>query len=520
MRSRLPLLLLLVAASTAGAQDLVLEGDLDADAPPYTALAFDVPEGTVELEVRHDDLSEANILDWGLADPERVRGWGGGNTEPAIVGAEAASRSYRPGAIQAGEWQVLVGQALVEDPPARYRVEVFFRDAPTLDPMPERSPYDAAAALESGPRWYAGDFHVHSRESGDARATLDESADLAAERGLDFIELSEHNTVSVADLLNDAQDRHPDVLLMPGIEVTTYFGHGNSMGVSDFVDFRVRSELGVDLASVLAETEAAGGLFAINHPVLDIGNLCLGCDWVLDTPPEGIDAVEIQNGAYSLTGTLFYRDALAFWDAILDAGGRAAAIGGSDDHRAGIDLDGLQSPIGSPTTMVYADALSVDAILAAVRAGRTVVKLEGPDDPMVELFAGDAMVGDTVSGPVTLRAVVTGASSGTLAFVRNGELARQVDVDGDPFEATLEVEAPYGDTDDRWRAQLSMPRPRVVTSHLWVRATGEPAPPDAGPGGGSSGGGCGCRAANGAGGSWPLLLVLAWARRRTANPNH
>ena len=262
-------------------------------------------------------------------------------------------------------------------------------------------------------------------------------------------------------------------------------------------NFRVRSELGVDLTSVLAASEAGGGLFAVNHPVLNLGNLCLGCAWVLGTPPGDIDPVEVQNGAYSLMGTLLYSDALAFWDAILDAGGRAAATGGIDDHRAGIDLDALQSPIGSATTLVYADALSVEAILASVRAGRTVVKLEGPNDPMVELFAGDVTLGDTVDGPVTLRAVVTGATSGRLAFVRNGELARHVDVTSDPFEATLEVDPPYGDVDDRWRAQLSMPRPRVVTSHLWGRATGGPPHAGAGPGGG-----CGCRTAGGESGAW------------------
>ena len=503
--------MLLWSASSATAQDLVLDGTLDADAPPYTALPFTVPEGTVEIEVRHDDLSEANILDWGLADPERVRGWGGGNTEPAVVGEETASRSYLPGPIAAGEWMVLVGQALVTEP-ATYHIEIFFRTTPTLDAQPDRGPYTPAAALESGPRWYAGDFHVHSRESGDARATIDESAELAAELGLDFIELSEHNTVSHVDFLTAAQARHPSVLLMPGIEVTTYFGHGNAIGVPTFVDFRARSDLGVTIESMVADTQAAEGIFAINHPVLDLGSLCLGCAWDLGT--DGVDAVEIQNGAYSLTGTLFYRNAVAFWDALLDEGTHVAAIGGSDDHRAGIDLDSLQSPIGSPTTMVYADELSVAAIVAGVRAGRTVVKLEGADDPMVELSAGEAMVGDTVDGPVTLRAVVTGATGGTLGFFRNGELDTQVDVEGDPFEATLEVEAPFGDTDDRWRAQLSMPRPRVVTSHIWVRANGEAPPPDAGPGGGS-GGGCDCRVAGGASGGWPLLLALAWARRRT-----
>ncbi len=501
----------LLWSAGVGAQDLILDGTLDADAPPYTAIPFAVPEGTVEIEVRHDDLSEANILDWGLADPERVRGWGGGNTEPAIVGVETASRSYLPGPIPAGEWHVLVGQALVPEP-ATYHIEIFFRTAPTLDAQPDRATYVPAAALESGPRWYAGDFHVHSRESGDARATIDESAELAADLGLDFIELSEHNTVSQVDYLTTAQSRHPSVLLMPGIEVTTYFGHGNAIGVPTFVDFRARSDVGVTFESMVADTRSAEGVFAINHPVLDLGDLCLGCAWDLGT--EGVDALEIQNGAYSLTGVLFYRDAIAFWDAMLDEGAHVAAIGGSDDHRAGIDLDRLQSPIGSPTTMVYADELSVAAIVDAVRNGRTVVRLEGPGDPMVELTAGSAMVGDTVDGPVTLTAIVTGATSGSLAFVRNGAIHTQVDVTSDPFETTLEVDAPFGDVDDRWRAQLSMPRPRVVTSHIWVRANGEDPPPDGGPGGGSTGGGgCGCHVSGGANGVWPLL-VLAWVGRR------
>src|SRR5690606_8035217 len=118
-----------------------------------------------EIEVRHDDLSEANILDWGLRDPDGFRGWGGGNTEPAIVGEQAASRSYLPGPIAAGEWAVLIGQARIAETPARYRIEIVFRTTPTLAPQPERSPY-APVALRAGPAWFAGDFHVHSRESG------------------------------------------------------------------------------------------------------------------------------------------------------------------------------------------------------------------------------------------------------------------------------------------------------------------------------------------------------------------
>lgn len=505
-------------AGLTSAQDVVLEGTLPDDVAAYSALPFEVPEGTVEIEVRHDDLSEANVLDWGLVDPERFRGWGGGNAEPAIVGERAASRSYFPGAMPAGTWGVLVGAALIEERPAPYRVEIFFRTEATLEPQ-TREPYAPVVAISNEARWYAGDFHVHSRESGDARPTLDEVATFARSRGLDFVELSEHNTLSSLELVNEAQRAHPELLFLPGAEVTTYQGHANTIGVTSHVDFRVASGLGVDGASMSAATRAQGGLFALNHPNLDLGSLCLGCAWELPLEASAIDAIEIQNGAWSVTGAFFFIPTLRRWDALLAEGGRIAAIGGSDDHRAGRDLDSTQSPIGSPTTMVFAERLDVAAILEGVRSGRTVVKLEGPDDPMVELEAthasGRARLGDELSGNATLIARVTGAPIGAvLRFMRNGVTDTQVEVDADPFEATLEITPPPGDVDDRWRAQLDVDRnPRVVTSHLYVRATGEP-PVDAGPprdastGGTGGGGGCGCRSAEGSSASGFALLAL------------
>ena len=510
---RYAVLLSLLAPVTAAAQDIVLDEDVPADAPPYFEVTFTVPPGTMEIEVRHDDGSDANILDWGLRDPDGFRGWGGGNTEPIVVNAEAASRSYVPGAIQPGEWAVLIGQALVTEP-AHYRIEIELRTATTLAAQPERAPYVESPALRAGPAWYAGDFHVHSRESGDAGPTLDEIATFARGRDLDFVVLTEHNVVSQLDFLNDAQARHPELLLIPGSEVTTYWGHANAIGVTERVDFRVMSGGAASLDTILDAVEAQGAIFSINHPVLELGDQCLGCAWGLEAPADRVQAVEVQNLAYSVTGTLFYRRAVAFWDDLLDRGGRAAAIGGSDDHRAGAGTGTLTSPIGGPTTMVYADALSASAVVQAVREGRTVVKLEGPGDPMVELLAGELRIGDTITARTAeLRAIVTGGQGGRLRLLRNGQRhGDAIVVDADPFETTLAIRAPDGDQDDRWRAQLDVDgAPRVVTSHLWIEATGEPiqpdagAPPDAGPA--ATSGGCGCRAAQ-ATSPAPMLLAL------------
>jgi MYXO-CTERM domain-containing protein len=144
-----------------------------------------------------------------------------------------------------------------------------------------------------------------------------------------------------------------------------------------------------------------------------------------------------------------------------------------------------------------------------------VVKLEGPDDPMVELLAGDARIGDTItSRSAELRAIVTGGEGATLRFLRNGmRHGDAIMVDADPFETTLAIDAPAGDADDRWRAQLEVDGdPRVVTSHVWIEATGEPIVQDGGVDGGpgASPAGCGCRAAQGTSAA-PMLALLALA---------
>ncbi len=522
------------APSSASAQTIVLDAVIPAGTPRYFAVPFTVPEGIREIEVRHDDRSDANILDWGLADPSRFRGWGGGNTEAAVVNADAASRSYLPGAINAGQWSVLVGQAKVVDQPARYHVEIDLRATPTLAAQTARRPYVDAPALATGGRWYSGDFHVHSRESGDASPTLDDIATYAQSRGLDFVELSDHNTVSQLDWVGDAQARHPNLLFVPGIEVTTYAGHANAIGATRWIDFRVGSaDPSPTLDTITAAAMAQGAVFSINHPMLNLGNVCIGCSWSLGDVPGRTGAVEIQNGQHSVTGTLFFHPSMRFWEAFLDRGEHVAPLGGSDDHSAGTDHGSLSSPIGGPTTLVWATELSVPAIVAAVRAGRTVVKLEGPGDPMVDLRSTDgAMLGDTISARhATLRATVTRGMGAVLTLVRNGAAMDPITVDADPFTATLAVDAPSGTANDRWRCELTVNnQPRVVTGHLWIAATGEAAPVDAGVvatdassradagtldatragAAATTAGGCGCRTGAAPRGGLGGIVAMAW----------
>jgi hypothetical protein len=461
-------LCLCVLSGPALSQETVisLEGTVPEGEETHFFLPFEVPEGIAEIEVRHDDLSETNILDWGLDDPNGFRGWGGGNVEPAIVGVEAASRSYVPGPIPPGSWEVVVGKAKVRELPGRYSVQIVLRTEPTLAPQTERTPYTPPAPLEVGARWYAGDFHVHSRESGDARPPIDEVLEFAGSRGLDFVLLSEHNTTSQLSLYAAAQAAHPDVLLLPGAEFTTYAGHANIIGTTEWVDHRIGVR-GATIEGAIAAVHDQGGLFSINHPLLNAGDLCIGCGWNHDVDRREIDAVEIQTGLFP--GTIYWEDFVA-------QGSHAAAIGGSDDHQAGLGTGALDSPIGRPTTLVYADALSVEAIVQGVRDARTVVKFDGPDGPMIESELTGQRNGDTVSATEsTLRATVTAGNGTTLRVIKNGAILEEVAVSGDPFVHELGVQAPSVG-EDRYRHEVvnDVRFLLTVTSYVWLQRLQEP----------------------------------------------
>jgi hypothetical protein len=415
-----------------------------------------------------------------------------------VIGEAAASRAYVPGPIKPGTWRVVVGKAKVVASPALYHVEIDFRTAPTLPVVP-RKPYQVAAPRKTELRYYAGDFHVHSRESTDATPTLEANVALAKQRGLDFIEMSDHNTITQLDFFEDIQANEPAFLLIPGIEFTTYMGHANAIGATKWVDHKI-GQPGVTIEGAADQILAQGAILSINHPALDIGDLCIGCAWKHALDPAKVGGVEIGTGGLSKGAALFSAKAIAFWDAILDKGIKIPAMGGSDDHRAGVSDGNVESPVGSPTTLIRARELSVAGITEGIRKGATVVKLEGPSDPMCELEAATKKGGDAIAFPgdsigvrkVVLRARISGRTPGDshqVRLVKNGvPMGEPVDVTSDPFVYESIVDAPAAG-EDRWRAEVLLEgAPLTVTSHVWLKLDANgPLAEDA-----SSGDGGGC----------------------------
>ena len=94
----------------------------------------------------------------------------------------------------------------------------------------------APAPAVPGRRWLAGDLHTHTVHS-DGAMTVSELARFAAGRGLDFLAVTDHNTISHHADLAPAAAAH-GIALIPGQEVTTESGHANALGNLSWINFR------------------------------------------------------------------------------------------------------------------------------------------------------------------------------------------------------------------------------------------------------------------------------------------
>jgi hypothetical protein len=484
------------------------EGDVSASGGDYVDVAFVVPAGTQEIRIGHSDGSATDILDWGVWSPDGFRGWGGGLVDDAVIGVDQSSRGYLPGPITPGTWRVVVGKALLDGDGGHYTIDVTCSDTQTLPVLPKAAFSPVVTSPER--RWYKGDFHVHSLQSGDASATFDDLVALARQRGLDFVNLSDHNTVAQHALQAAYLASHPELLLLRGAEITTYEGHGNAVGLHDYVDHRIGYQ-GRAIGGVLDDVAAQGAMFIVNHPVLDLGTACIGCAWRHgDTDWSRVAGLELITGNWQIGVNAFVPRAVAMWDGLLDQGFRIAAIGGSDDHTAGHNESATGSPIGSPTTRVLADELSEAAIIDAVRHGRTMVQLRGPDDPLVDVTmqtadGGAAQIGDDVDGIAHAKLMihVTGGDGMFAQVWRNGVMIDpMVAITGDDFTGTFDDMPGAGNF--RYRVELidGANDRIVITSHFYVHAV-------------DAVGGCGCDARQGlAGGIVPVLVILLPLTRR------
>jgi predicted metal-dependent phosphoesterase TrpH len=188
------------------------------------------------------------------------------------------------------------------------------------------------------------DLHVHSDRSPDSRLTLDTIVALVQRAGLGGFALTDHNTVAGHPALREIAVRHPELLVVPGVEISTDVGHLLALGV------RSAPPAHRSLEATIGWVRDHGGEPVLAHPYRWTHGVGARAAGVAD-----VGAIESVNGQSSPRANRAADD-LARRRGI----GRT---GGSDAHTA--------EGVGRAFTIVDGNPATADDLLEAIRRGRT-----------------------------------------------------------------------------------------------------------------------------------------------------
>lgn len=397
-----------------------ISGSLTArDRKKYTTLTFTVPIGASQIDI-HFEYSpkrigkRKNTLTLGLSDPISDRGTAhrGQSIQDIHLNAQEATPGFIPGKLTPGTWCVyLDAHWITSESPVIYDVKIVV----TVEPP------------SHGAQWYKGELHSHTLHS-DGKWDVDGLLNFAREHQLDFITLTDHNTV--AGLKEMDSKSSDDLLTMGGFELTTFDGHALALGIRKMLDWRVTPVR--IITKIKAEVEALGGLFIIAHPKAPGDGYCTGCRWdYWEMMPSTARAVEVWNEHWDSISN--NEEAVQLWYQWLNQGFHIYATVGSDIHGPSDEEFGFN--------MVYAEDRNETAILDAVQQGHHYLS----SGPQIELIGesskgysgmmGDSLMGDTYNITATwdrchegdiVRVIVEGRVFDEFAVQSRGQKSWQI----------------------------------------------------------------------------------------------
>src|SRR5262249_25087813 len=147
----------------------------------------------------------------------------------------------------------------------------------SVPPVRREITRDVDPILSKAAGWRRGDFHTHTGHSdGSCETTpsqrgpcpVQRTADAAHDAKLDFVAITDHNTLSQRGDIEELQLSYRDLLLIPSTEVTTFHGHANAIGLKAPVEFQLGSPRLPSLPNLLDRVAAQGAILSVNHPAL------------------------------------------------------------------------------------------------------------------------------------------------------------------------------------------------------------------------------------------------------------
>lgn len=334
---------------------------------------------------------------------------------------------------------------------------------------------------------YRGAIHVHSKHS-DGRGSVQQIAADARRVGVDFVIITDHNTIAARD--DGPEGWHGKALILVSEEVTpdTNADHYLALGARGLV--QPSSDPGENISAV----RAAGGLGIVAHPT---GGAVIHGEYVeypwTNWNAGVVDGIEIWNHVYDITGKsrnllqmILWAIApclapagpidsvLELWDHLVAGKGRpTVAIGGTDCH--GI-LSSYPRGLRSVCTYIvcpspFSGDLKHDSelVYSAIREGRCYVggdKIKDAAGFCCYVNSGDRTVhmGGTVRLSRGAVLMVRSPAEGEIRIVRNGECVLKWR--GSELEAELKARGAY-------RVEVAIPgrkreKPWIYGNHIWV----------------------------------------------------
>jgi len=198
------------------------------------------------------------------------------------------------------------------------------------------------------------DLHVHTSRSSDAFTPPDQLHMICRDRGLDGLAITDHNTL--------AHDLGEDMVILPGIEISSRDGHVIGLGVSETIP------RGLSADETIRRIRGQNGVSIIPHPY-DLFRSSVRPDRLTVRP----DAIEVINSS-SFLHSVTWKRARKFAEKE-----NYPMTAGSDSHipqtigRAFTEIECKSSDTGSILTSLVSG--SVSPIGGSVRANERFRKM-------------------------------------------------------------------------------------------------------------------------------------------------
>lgn len=343
-----------------------------------------------------------------------------------------------------------------------------------------------------------GNIHIHSQYS-DGRGSIREIAAAAQKAGLDFIIITDHNTLEA--LHRGEEGYYGNVLALIGTEVNEGENHYLALGVGQEISMNEENP-----QEIIDEVNRQEGWGAMAHPcekgspLYQKGRTYNWTDWSV----KGFQAIEIWNylsqwkdAIRSIPQGIFhvlfphaafrkgaFSEVLEIWDQRLRDGERIFASGGSDAHDIRIHVLGIPITIGSyglsfrciNLHLLLTDPLTgkipedKKSILEALYRGSYWVSYDYYKSSQGFSFTmaapnGRAVTGERIAVHPQLKARIKTPSKATVYLIKDGQRysvsrAKKMHIFTDLQPGVYRVEV--------WHRVRGFPRAWIYSNPIWV----------------------------------------------------